>query len=131
MSYPKRPRAPRAAALGVTPADYARMLAEQDGHCALCDATPKAKRFAVDHDHHNGAVRGLLCWRCNVLMPHAKDSEWFVRAAQYVKRGENLPAQGRIREMRELREAGESLQAIADRYGLSRQRVHQIIGGAS
>lgn len=50
---------------GLSPADYDRLLALQGGRCAICRGRPKSKRLAVDHDHGSGAVRGLLCSRCN------------------------------------------------------------------
>lgn len=60
---------------GLTPDAYRALLALQDGKCAICRARPKSKRLAVDHDHKTGAVRGLLCSRCNHdLMGSAWDS---------------------------------------------------------
>lgn len=60
---------------GLTAADYDALLRAQDGRCAICRARPKSKRLAVDHDHKTGAVRGLLCSRCNHdLMGSAWDS---------------------------------------------------------
>ena len=54
---------------------YADLLKSQGGKCAICRARPKSKRLAVDHDHATGAVRGLLCSRCNHdLMGAAWDS---------------------------------------------------------
>lgn len=50
---------------GLSPADYDRLLALQGGRCAICRGRPKSKRLAVDHSHVTGAVRGLLCSRCN------------------------------------------------------------------
>jgi DNA-directed RNA polymerase sigma subunit (sigma70/sigma32) len=55
------------------------------------------------------------------------------------RRGEVAPANGeppvvidrRVAEMRELRATGSTYAAIAERYGITRQRVHQLIGGAS
>ena len=49
---------------GIEPADYARMLSEQNGACALCGLVPHYDLY-VDHDHNTGAVRSLLCARCN------------------------------------------------------------------
>jgi hypothetical protein len=53
----------RAKALGVTADEYARLLAAQDGHCALCPNVPKTRRLHVDHDHATGRVRGLAVLR--------------------------------------------------------------------
>lgn len=60
---------------GLTAAEYDALSAAQGGRCAICRARPKSKRLAVDHDHKSGAVRGLLCSRCNHdLMGSAWDS---------------------------------------------------------
>jgi len=60
---------------GLTPDGYDALLKAQGGRCAICRARPKSKRLAVDHDHKTGAVRGLLCSRCNHdLMGSAWDS---------------------------------------------------------
>lgn len=59
---------------GITRQDYDRMYEEQDGKCAICGGPPVARRsgstavFHVDHNHTTGAVRGLLCARCNLLV---------------------------------------------------------------
>lgn len=50
---------------GITGDDYEALLKRQGGKCAICRARPKSKRLAVDHNHTTGAVRGLLCSRCN------------------------------------------------------------------
>jgi hypothetical protein len=50
---------------GITGDDYEALLERQGGKCAICRARPKSKRLAVDHNHKTGAVRGLLCSRCN------------------------------------------------------------------
>lgn len=60
---------------GLASSDYDALLKRQGGKCAICRARPKSKRLAVDHDHKTGAVRGLLCSRCNHdLMGSAWDS---------------------------------------------------------
>lgn len=60
---------------GITGDDYGALLKRQGGRCAICRARPKSKRLAVDHNHKTGAVRGLLCSRCNHdLMGAAWDS---------------------------------------------------------
>ena len=53
---------------GITLEQYDKMLANQNGGCAICGAkTPsnRTKYFAIDHCHATGKVRGLLCMKCN------------------------------------------------------------------
>lgn len=50
---------------GIDTDDYDRLFVIQGGRCAICRQRPGKKRLAVDHDHKSGAVRGLLCSRCN------------------------------------------------------------------
>jgi hypothetical protein len=82
------------ATYGITLADYDRMLAEQGGACRICGSTdpqaPVGKKngvsyFNVDHCHETGAVRGLLCFQCNVGLGKFKDDpDLLLRAAQYL-----------------------------------------------
>ena len=60
---------------GIDLADYEQMLAMQSGVCAICHL-PNSRpiRLAVDHDHHTGAVRALLCDPCNRAIGLMKDS---------------------------------------------------------
>lgn len=50
---------------GITPEQYREIFARQGGRCAICLSEPRTIRFAVDHDHKTGIVRGILCKRCN------------------------------------------------------------------
>jgi hypothetical protein len=70
---------------GLSMDEYDRMLAAQDGHCALCPNTPKTRRLHVDHDHRTGKVRALLCMRCNRSLPNWVTPEWLRRAAIYLE----------------------------------------------
>lgn len=71
---------------GLGPDDYAELVRRQGGKCAICRAVPRTKRLAVDHDHKSGAVRGLLCSRCNHdLLGAARDSlELLTNAVAYL-----------------------------------------------
>jgi hypothetical protein len=50
---------------GLAPGEYAQLLEQQGGTCAICHCVPTRKRLAVDHDHETGRVRALLCDNCN------------------------------------------------------------------
>lgn len=86
---------------------YENLLQEQDGHCALCDAThTRDQRLSVDHDHNichgkyacDKCRRGLLCGSCNanlgylelflkdawVLPMLGKNGSWVGRALKYI-----------------------------------------------
>ena len=53
---------------------YSKILAAQNGGCAICHRLPGKRRLSVDHDHSccsgakscGGCVRGLLCNPCNL-----------------------------------------------------------------
>lgn len=67
---------------GITAAEYDRLFLLQGGRCAICRQRPGKKRFAVDHDHATGQVRGLCCARCNHdLLGAAHDSVEILQAA--------------------------------------------------
>lgn len=68
---------------GLTPEQYAEMLAEQEGRCAICRiGTPGGRGgWHVDHDHATGMVRGLLCHNCNLALGNFKDDVTRLRAA--------------------------------------------------
>ena len=55
---------------GLTEGEYARLLAAQDGRCAICTRVPRRRRLAVDHNHTTGEVRALLCYFCNKYIGH-------------------------------------------------------------
>lgn len=77
---------------GLTAGGFKQMLAAQGEVCAICgqpETTTRngvVKRLAVDHDHETGAVRGLLCARCNkALGLLAEDVARMEQMIEYVK----------------------------------------------
>lgn len=73
---------------GITPEDYAKLLSDQGGSCAICRCPPgdDADDLRVDHCHKTGRVRGLLCSTCNAALGHfAEDPERIRRAAAYIE----------------------------------------------
>jgi hypothetical protein len=72
-------------------AAYSKLLKAQGGKCAICQQPPKGIRLAVDHSHLSGAIRGLLCYRCNrgYGLFHDESVVRLERAAEYLR---NPPA---------------------------------------
>lgn len=68
---------------GITGLQYEEMLKGQNGKCAICEIAKckSGRAFAVDHDHATGAVRGLLCKDCNLLLGRAGDRVPVLKAA--------------------------------------------------
>lgn len=55
---------------GLTEEDVDAMRAEQGGLCAVCREDSATD---IDHDHETGAVRGLVCPNCNLMLGNAKE----------------------------------------------------------
>lgn len=69
---------------GITLLDYNLMYKEQKGVCAIC-SKPKSL-LQVDHCHHSGKVRGLLCVQCNTSLGSFNDDiQMLEKAIQYLK----------------------------------------------
>jgi hypothetical protein len=69
---------------GITLAEYDAMAKKQDGKCAICEsAEPKGNgaRFAIDHSHKTGKVRGLLCGPCNTAIGKFQDDIAILQSA--------------------------------------------------
>ena len=64
---------------GLSAADYAKLLARQNGACGICKRSGRA--LCIDHCHLTGKVRGLLCHKCNRGLGHYDDNPVFTQAA--------------------------------------------------
>jgi len=73
---------------GITLEIYDRMLAGQNGCCAICGKHHTEFRWGlcVDHDHDTGNIRGLLCTGCNARLGGSSGELFIKRAAIYLKR---------------------------------------------
>lgn len=74
--------------LGLTPEQYEALLEAQGRSCAICGATKAGGKgaFPVDHCHRTGAVRGILCTNCNLVLGLVKDdSARLEKAAAYLR----------------------------------------------
>ena len=67
-------------------------LAEIQGGCGICGAKVPGGRYNtwnVDHCHHTGKVRGVLCWECNAGIGKLKDDPNLLRRAiQWLEQSE-------------------------------------------
>ena len=74
---------------GITIEEYDEMLYWQGGCCAIC-AKPQdtfVRKFAVDHNHTTGKIRGLLCVNCNTAIGKLDDDVVLLeRAISYLER---------------------------------------------
>jgi hypothetical protein len=64
----------RAKVFGLSPEQWEQMNSTQGGVCAICGGTSKGRPLDVDHDHSTGAVRSLLCRKCNLALGFVGDS---------------------------------------------------------
>lgn len=72
---------------GIGAADVEEMLDSQGWACPICATTLTANTCHVDHDHKTGAVRGILCFKCNGGLGQFRDDPaTLVQAAAYLRR---------------------------------------------
>lgn len=73
---------------GLTIQSFDEMVNAQNGLCLICLKLPdtgKKKRLYVDHCHETGAIRGLLCNRCNSAIGLlGENTETMGRAIEYI-----------------------------------------------
>lgn len=86
---------------GLTMAQFEAMSAMQGGVCAICKRPPGRRSLAIDHCHTDGAIRGLLCDKCNRAIGLLHESpDVLLTAVQYLTRhlsahvAEQRPAPG-------------------------------------
>ena len=56
--------------------EYDKILENQQGKCAICGGGREKQKykFAVDHCHATGKIRGILCQNCNAGLGLFKDN---------------------------------------------------------
>jgi len=73
---------------GLSIEEYNKMYVLQNSRCKIC-GIPEAelnKKFAIDHCHETGLIRGLLCESCNIMLGNAKDNPTILRlGAEYLE----------------------------------------------
>jgi hypothetical protein len=84
----RRNRYSAARRYGMTADQVDNLVADQDGKCKLCgDVLKGGRKQAIDHNHDNGIVRGVLCCNCNTALGKLKDDpDLIARASEYVRK---------------------------------------------
>lgn len=78
---------------GITEVQYNQILRSQGGGCAICgkNKITEGKNLAVDHNHHSGEIRGVVCTYCNrYRIGRHRDPDLLRRIADYISKGTNL-----------------------------------------
>ena len=73
---------------GITVEDKLDMLNKQNGKCEICDTEIEFSKSKVDHNHLTGAVRGILCNKCNSGLGYLENNNFLIKAKEYVERYE-------------------------------------------
>ena len=79
----------RLGSYGLSVSEFNSLLQAQGGRCAICGTSEPGQSgaFHVDHDHHTGKVRGLLCSGCNRGIGFLKDDLLVLESAvEYLKK---------------------------------------------
>lgn len=72
----------------MTENDYEKMFKKQKGLCAICRTDKKSKfgYLVIDHNHSNEKIRGLLCFKCNMILGFLENKKVLKAALKYLKR---------------------------------------------
>ncbi len=86
---------------GITIEQYDELLVSQGGKCAICRREPRLDiSLHFDHDHETGALRGILCFRCNNALGDFDDDVSLLQAAvRYLQ--SYLPIEDEVAAIRE------------------------------
>lgn len=69
---------------GITSAEWEVRFKAQGNQCAICRADSPGRNchWHTDHDHASGAVRGILCVACNLMLGYARDNPALLESAR-------------------------------------------------
>lgn len=101
---------------GIRVGEKRAIFEKQGGVCGACGASEHGhprlsgeSGWCLDHCHSSGAVRGVLCWRCNLALGYAEDSPEKLRAlAEYLESHRNAALNIRARGLASLAEGAEA-----------------------
>ena len=71
---------------GISKDDYEKLLINQNHVCPICKGDFIHKKKYIDHDHKTGIVRGIIHFKCNLLLGNAQDNTSILEnAINYLK----------------------------------------------
>lgn len=118
------------AKLGLTTEEYEDLLDYQEGKCAICSRLPgEDRRLALDHDHRNGMLRGLLCSNCNRGLGVFNDNPaLLLKAIMYLAHHSDRPISVvDIEDISAMYRSGSSETEIAYKYGVAGPYIHELL----
>ena len=69
----------------ITEEEIEILLLQQNNKCAICLASFDLTEKEIDHNHKTGAIRGLLCHKCNSAIGYLKeDINIFINSILYL-----------------------------------------------
>lgn len=73
---------------GVSPEQFNTLLIKQNKSCAICKTNTSGKKdFNLDHNHNTGEIRGILCFKCNLMIGLCGDNiRLLEQAIKYLKK---------------------------------------------
>lgn len=71
----------------ISPEELNSLFESQNGRCSICNKDFNSMSdWSIDHDHHSGKIRGLLCGQCNSGLGYFYDNiEFLKRAILYLE----------------------------------------------
>lgn len=72
---------------GMSKEEILALLNSQDNKCKLCgkELTLDTKETHVDHNHTTGNVRGVLCYRCNLMTGFIENKRYLlIKITEYL-----------------------------------------------
>jgi len=92
----------REANYNISQEEFDTFLESQESGCRLCGNSISGKKAVVDHSWSTGEIRGIVCYRCNILLGHMGDnlSDLFTKCLAYLKLTPLKDTGGKIRAKR-------------------------------
>jgi len=108
--------------------EYSELYRTQEGKCAICQVQFSNENPSnIDHNHHTGKVRGLLCGNCNKGIGFLRDSiPYLEKAIEYLKPYDTQYINNLIKKSAKLKEEIERLRNENERLRNEKKVIRSI-----